>query len=123
MNRYKCVRRTFNTLEAAKVHASAIYDATGNIVVIEAVRPSMWYVEITDTFGGDANYSWVTRHKVRAYSPRGAMVRIGRASGLSWRYVGNDRYDSASGATCAFVSEYDPAEHADLRNLNTLLEN
>ena len=123
MSLYKCARRTFDTLEAAKVHASAIYDATGNIVAIEEVRPSMWFVEITDTFGGEANYSWVTRHKVRASSPRGAMVRIGRASGLSWRSVGADRYDSASGATCAFVSEYDPAEHADLRNLNTSLEN
>jgi len=78
MSHYKCARRTFDTLEAAKVRAS---------------------------------------------SPRGAMVRIGRASGLSWRYVGNDRYDSASGATCAFVSEYDESEHADLRNLNTSLEN
>lgn len=75
-----------------------------------------YFVEITDTFGGDANYSWVTRHKVNAKSPRGAAVAISRRSGLSWRktadYGDSCRYDSKSGATCMFISEYSEYEHS-----------
>ena len=70
-----------------------------------------FYVQVTDTFGGEANYSWVTRHKVRASSERGAIVRINRHSGLGFRRTGDYedclRFDSRSGATCAFVSEWD----------------
>ena len=82
-----------------------------------------FFVEITDTFGGEANYSWVTRHKVTASTERGAMRRIGRDSGLSWRrvahYGDSQRWDSASGATCAFVEEFDPANHSRY-SVNTL---
>lgn len=78
-----------------------------------------FFIEITDTFAGEANYSWATRHKVAAATVRGAMVRIGRESGLSFRKVSDFgdlvRYDSASGATCAFVSEWSDDEHGDLR--------
>lgn len=78
-----------------------------------------FFVEITDTYGGEANYSWVTRHKVFASTVRGAMVRLGRESGLSFRKVSDFgdvvRYDSESGATCAFVSAWSDDEHGDLR--------
>lgn len=64
-------------------------------------------VEITDTFGGEANYSWVTRHVIRAQSPRGVAIVMNRRSGLGFRKVDDYgdlvRYDSASGATCMFV--------------------
>lgn len=70
-----------------------------------------YLIEITDTFGGEANYSWATRHKVRASTPRGAILRLSRASGLHWRKVydmgDSIRYDSTSGATCAFVQQWD----------------
>ena len=83
-----------------------------------------YFVEITDTFGGEANYSWVTRHKVRASSPRGAMIRVNRDSGLGFRRTADHgdslRYDSRSGATCAFVSEWDDAAHGDYRVTETL---
>ena len=72
-----------------------------------------YFIEITDTFAGEANYSWVTRHKVRASSARGALIRINRASGLGFRSVGCDRYDSKSGATCAFITEWDDDQHSD----------
>ncbi len=71
-----------------------------------------WFVEITDTFGGEANYSWVTRHKVRANTQRGAVWRVSRDSGMSWHSVGCDRYDSASGATCMFVMPWEDS-HGD----------
>lgn len=70
-------------------------------------------VEITDTFGGDANYTWVTRHVIRARSPRGVATIMNRQTGLGFRktdeYGDMTRYDSASGATCMFVQE---SEHA-----------
>lgn len=84
-----------------------------------------YFIEITDTFGGEANYSWVTRHKVRASSVRGAAWRISRDSGMSWRkaYDMGDmaRYDSASGATCLFVSQWDDEQHGQLSNVNLSL--
>ena len=65
-------------------------------------------IEITDTFGGEANYSWVTRHEIRAKSMLGAIQKLSRLSGLHWRLVYDcgdmRRYDSKSGATCAFIS-------------------
>ena len=76
-----------------------------------------FFVEITDTFGGDANYSWVTRHKVRASSERGALIRINRNSGLGFRSVGGGRYDSRSGATCCFIDEWDDVCHAQMHHV------
>ena len=85
-----------------------------------------YFIEITDTFGGEPNYSWVTRHKVRASSPRGAMVRIGRAAGMAWHIVGDYgdmvRYDSKSGATCAFVQGWDNDTHGVIGRVETNLE-
>lgn len=69
---------------------------------------TLFFIEITDTFGGEANYSWVTRHIIKAKSERGAVCALSRRSGISWRAVGCERYDSKSGATCAFIREYDP---------------
>lgn len=79
-----------------------------------------YFVEITDTYGGEANYSWVTRHKVRASSARGALIRINRDSGLGLRSVGCGRYDSHTGATCAFIEEWDEM-HAQLMYVNESL--
>jgi hypothetical protein len=80
-----------------------------------------YFVEITDTFGGEANYSWVTRHKVRASSARGALIRINRDSGLGFRSVGCDRYDSRSGATCAFITPWDDAYHGQFFHVSDSL--
>ena len=80
---------------------------------------SFYFVEITDTFGGEANYSWVTRHKVKASSYRGAISKVSLDSGLSFRkvaeYWDQARYDSKSGAVCAFVSEWDDEMHGQYR--------
>jgi hypothetical protein len=80
-----------------------------------------YFVEITDTFGGEANYSWVTRHKVRASSSRGALIRVNRDSGLGFRSVGCDRYDSRSGATCCFITPWDDAEHGEVSRVSEAL--
>ena len=82
-----------------------------------------FFVEVTDTFGGEANYSWVTRHKIKAKTIRGAVVRLNRDSGLGFHIVANygdmARYDSNTGGTCAFISEWDNSQHSDYK-VNTL---
>lgn len=80
-------------------------------------------VEITDTFSGEANYSWVTRHKVRASSVRGAMHKVSRDSGLSFHKTCTGevtRYDSKSGATCAFIELWDDEYHSKENHSLTL---
>ena len=78
----------------------------------------LFFIEVTDVYGGEANYSWVTRHAIRAKSRLGAIQRFSRMSGLNWRNVGCDRYDSKSGATCLFIDEYDEDLHGR-HQLNT----
>ena len=76
---------------------------------------TLFFVEITDTFGGEANYSWVTRHIIKAKSERGCANALSRRSGLNWHSVGCARYDSKSGATCAFIDYYDRIEHSQFK--------
>lgn len=80
----------------------------------------MFYIEVTDVFGGEANYSWVTRHVVRGKSELGAVNRFSRLSGMQWRNWHSDghMYLSKSGATCFFITDYDEEQHGDYR-LNT----
>ena len=75
-----------------------------------------YYVEITDTFARDANYSWVTRYKVTsAENENEAIIKISNESGIDWVKQWGDgtvsRYDSESGLTCLFICEYDDDEH------------
>ena len=74
-----------------------------------------FYVEITDTFGGEANYSWVKRMKVRASSARGALIRVNRDSNLGFHSVGCNRYDSRIGAICAFIDEWIDGHHSEMQ--------
>jgi hypothetical protein len=81
-------------------------------------------IELTDTFGGEANYSWVTRHKVKASTIQGAITKLAKDSGLSFRKVydfgDSVRYNSKSGAICAFVEYWDEKFHALERHSLTL---
>ena len=80
-------------------------------------KQSLFFVELTDTYGGEANYSWVTRRLVRASTLMGAARKTAREAGLrvhcTDNYGDSARYDSASGATCMFVSwaQGDEADH------------
>lgn len=64
-------------------------------------------IEITDTFGGEANYSWVRRYEYRARSFRGAMCKLAREYGAGWRLENNygdmARYNLQGACVCAFV--------------------
>ena len=75
-----------------------------------------YFVEMTDTFGGEANYCWVNRFLVSASSPRGAMRRVCARTGDSVRSVGGDRWDSTRGCVCYFVEWVDAAEVQTLKD-------
>ena len=68
---------------------------------------NLYYIEVTDTFCGDANYSWATHHVIKGKSMLGAIQRFSRLSGISWHSVGAERYDSKSGQTCFFIKDFD----------------
>jgi len=67
-----------------------------------------FFVEITDTFGGEANYSWVKRFIVRASTFRGAISKVSKETGYSFKCVMSagdmSRYDAKSACICAFAS-------------------
>jgi hypothetical protein len=42
-------------------------------------------IEVTDTFGGEANYSWVKRFTFKTSSVHGALILLGREYGRGWR--------------------------------------
>jgi hypothetical protein len=70
-----------------------------------------YFVEVTDTFGGEANYAWVNRYLVHATTMRGAMWKVGRHTGYRFR-MGPDvgdmtRYKARGALVCAFVMEWD----------------
>lgn len=85
-----------------------------------------WFVELTDTFGGDANYSWVTRVKVQARSIKHALRRFSDDAGFKGRLVrGYDdgetiRYDIRGCALCFFISAWDEERHSDYFHVKEL---
>lgn len=67
-----------------------------------------YQIEVTDTFGGEANYSWVRRYTYDAKSALGAVQKLAREHGSGWRkaYIAGDdmvRYDLKGSCVCCFV--------------------
>lgn len=56
-------------------------------------QPMDYYVEVTDTFGGEPNFAWVNRFSVSARTPRGAMRKVSKRIG------GKVRKDYGDGET------------------------
>ena len=52
------------------------------------MKPETYYIEVTDTFGGECNYCWIRRYAVKATSERGAMRVIGNHGGFNLRNDG-----------------------------------
>lgn len=65
-------------------------------------------VEVTNTFSGEANYSWVRRYEVKAKSFRGAINAVSRREGYRFRKDWDDgemaRYNAIGACVCCFVS-------------------
>ncbi len=67
-----------------------------------------YHIEVTDTYGGEANYCWVRRYKYRAHSVRGAIQMFAREHGAGWRKDWDDgmtaRYNLQGACICCFVT-------------------
>lgn len=81
---------------------------------MSVANKQLYYIEVTDVYGGEANFSWVTRHIIRAKSQLGAIQWLAKNTGLNWRFDGL-RYNSRSGATCAFIEEYEKDSQDEFR--------
>jgi len=83
-----------------------------------------YFVEMTDTFGGEANYSWVNRFLVQSVSMRGAISKVTRETGYHARvnYDCGDmaRYDAIAACICYFVSEATGRESEMFKGIVTL---
>jgi hypothetical protein len=58
--------------------------------------------EVTDTFGGEANYCWRREFTLEAVSLHGALCMLSRKTGFNFRSVGADRFDALGACVCAF---------------------
>jgi hypothetical protein len=76
-----------------------------------------FFIEMTDTYGGESNYSWVNRFLVTASSERGAIGMVTRRTGYRARSVGCDRYDVPGACICYFV------EWVDAETAKSMAEN
>lgn len=69
-----------------------------------------YFIEMTDTFSGEANYCWVHRFIVSASTERGAMRKVASKTGFAVRSVGCDRWDAVGACVCYFVEGIDAAD-------------
>jgi len=81
-----------------------------------------YFIEMTDTFGGEANYCWVNRFIVSASTPRGAMRRVCTRTGDKVRDVGCDRWDSRTACICYFVERIDYERVKELQDNYSRIE-
>lgn len=81
----------------------------------------LFYVEMTDTYGGEANYCWVNRFMVSASSMLGAIRKVTRETGYPARKdfdMGDTaRYNVPGACICYFVSYSDGSENEHYSNL------
>jgi len=66
-------------------------------------KPYTWSFELTDTFGGEANYAWVRRGIIKASTPSGAIRAAKRALGITARHTADIYSDLLSvrfGSAC-----------------------
>lgn len=84
----------------------------------------MYFVEMTDTYGGEANYSWVSRFLVQSISMRGAISKVTRETGYQARLDYNcgdmARYNATSASICYFVQEAEGNEEEIYSRIVTL---
>ena len=81
-----------------------------------------YFVEMTDTFDGYANYSWVHRFKVSASSELGAIRKVTRETGYPARKEGDYGdcvvYNVPGAAIVYFVGLWD--DETEKHNYKTL---
>jgi hypothetical protein len=60
-----------------------------------------FYFEMTDTFGGELNYSWIKRFEIKASSLHGALIKLSRETGFNFRFNGFN-YQARNACVCAY---------------------
>ena len=70
-----------------------------------------YYIEVTDTFGGECNYCWIRRYAVKASSERGAMRVVGKHEGYNMR---NEGYNWTFVDACIAAYVVDEVDAADV---------
>jgi hypothetical protein len=72
------------------------------------MRKHNFTIEVTDTYGGEANYAWVKRLKVVATTARGAVRMVSKDTGFKFRLSWFDgetwRYDAKNACICLFIN-------------------
>ena len=74
---------------------------------------AQYFIEMTDTFAGEANYSWVKRFTVHAKTVHGAVQKFAREVGAGWKCTGNygESFRFDNGCICIFIEEFDEDKH------------
>lgn len=84
-----------------------------------------FFVEVTDTFAGEANYTWVRRYSVSASSRRGAVIKVSRHCGYQNRVIktaefGAESWHDISGACVRMFAHDDDDSEMAGRYLNVI---
>ena len=84
---------------------------------------NQFFIEVTDTFGGEANYCWVRRYLVTASTIRGAISKLAKRDGGGWKRVMDSgdfaRFNLDGSCVCAFVSWSDGSEAEQYSNVDS----
>ena len=80
---------------------------------------ALYFVEMTDTYGGEANYSWVNRFLVKASSELGAIRKVTRKTGYPARKQYEGRYRVPNACITYFIQW---SEHGDEANHYSRIE-
>jgi len=71
-----------------------------------------YFFEVTDTYGAEANYSWVRRYKVKASTMTGAIRKVNKEEGYGRlrkdSYGDLCRWDVVGACICIFGSDWVP---------------
>ena len=76
-------------------------------------------IYLTDLFCGELNYSYVTKFKVKANTVRGAVHKLARVTGLSFRHYYCGVYHSTNELT-GLVVDCDEYPSYDYSNIETI---
>lgn len=112
--------------EADQLKADRLIDLKLSLALqlFESHDPKYFFAELTDTFGGEANYCWVHRYKIRAKSYRGAAIKLKRAVVYDLRLAYDTgegrRYNARGAAVCCFLDHWDKDRHSGFDKLMEL---
>ncbi len=79
-----------------------------------------YFIEMTDTFAGEANYCWVNRFLVKASSERGAISKVTRKTGYHARKEYEGRYRVPGACIVYFVNDAQGDETEQYSRIETL---